>query len=170
MTDFSQMADSVKGFFARKDQPSALERGLIKRQLFQTDSKPGQMLVLEEDELKALVEHDQKHMAHAEAQTPLAPAVPAAKPNVVDATLAERGGRYGLFKDNSKVYMALMDIVHTSPNAQAGKLSPEAYHALGNISTKLARLLTGDPTYYDNWRDIAGYATLMDAICRGEER
>lgn len=91
-------------------------------------------------------------------------------PSDVDSTLAQRGTRYGKFSDNSMVYMRVMQIVHASPAFQEGRLSPAAYHALGNIATKLSRLLTGDPNYDDNWRDIAGYATLMVRICNGEER
>ena len=34
--------------------------------------------------------------------------------------------------------------------------------ALDLIATKLARIITGDPDYSDNWHDIAGYATLVE--------
>jgi hypothetical protein len=30
------------------------------------------------------------------------------------------------------------------------------------IQHKIARILNGDPTYTDNWHDIAGYATLVE--------
>lgn len=86
----------------------------------------------------------------------------------VDRTLAERGKRYGTFKDNSVVYVNLLEVFESSPNWDSAP--PEVRHALGNIATKLARLLTGDVMYFDNWRDIAGYATLMDKICQGEVR
>ena len=33
--------------------------------------------------------------------------------------------------------------------------------ALMMISVKISRILNGDPNYSDNWRDIAGYATLV---------
>lgn len=86
----------------------------------------------------------------------------------VDRTLSERGQRYGTFRENSIVYDNLIECFRRSPNWS--EAPPEVRHALGNIATKLARLLTGDVMYYDNWRDIAGYATLMDKICQGENR
>lgn len=98
--------------------------------------------------------------------TGLKPEPPAA--SQVDATLAERGNRYGTFKDNSVIYDELIKVFQSSPNYASAP--PEVRHALGNIATKLARLLTGDVMYFDNWRDIAGYATLMDKICQGEIR
>jgi hypothetical protein len=170
-TGFTGAVESVKSFFQRKEQPTALDRALAKRQHFNTHSKPGEVLLLEEDEMKALMDYDKEHAPQVREVKDNAP-VPAPKTqaSIVDATLAERGGRYGLFTENSRVYAQLMQVIYTSPNMAKGKLSPATLHALGNISTKLARLLTGDPDYYDNWRDIAGYATLMDAICRGEER
>lgn len=73
-TSFNKVAEGVKSFFLRKDQPSALERALAKRDEFTRTAKPGEMLILEEDEMKALVEHDQRHMARADAQAPMAQA------------------------------------------------------------------------------------------------
>ncbi|OYW77677.1 MAG: hypothetical protein B7Z37_03040 [Verrucomicrobia bacterium 12-59-8] len=61
-----------------------------------------------------------------------------------------------------------MEVFQSSPNYISSP--PAVKHALGNIATKLARLLTGEVMYFDNWRDIAGYATLMDKICNGEDR
>lgn len=93
---------------------------------------------------------------------------PAPAESQVDKTLNERGSRYGTFQDNSVIYVRLMQTFAESPNWESSP--PEVKHALGNIATKLARLLTGDVMYFDNWRDIAGYATLMDKICQGEKR
>lgn len=89
-------------------------------------------------------------------------------PDSVEKTLNERGKRYGTFRDNSVIYVRLIQIFEQSPNWASAP--PEVKHALGNIATKLARLLTGDMSYDDNWQDIAGYATLMAKICRGETR
>lgn len=33
------------------------------------------------------------------------------------------------------------------------------------ICNKIARAVNGDPQYFDNWRDIAGYATLAEKAC-----
>lgn len=91
-------------------------------------------------------------------------------PTTIDATLAQRGSRYGKFTDNSEVFAQFMRMVYDSPAYHEGRLDAVHMHALSNFATKFARLLTGDPNYDDNWRDIAGYATLMVAICNGEER
>jgi hypothetical protein len=36
------------------------------------------------------------------------------------------------------------------------------------ISTKLSRIVTGNPNNADHWRDIAGYATLMVNLLEGK--
>lgn len=91
-----------------------------------------------------------------------------ANPGSVDATLAQRGKRYGSFKANSIVYDELIKVFELSPNWHDAP--PEVRHACGNIATKLARMLTGEVMYDDNWQDIAGFATLMAKICRGEAK
>lgn len=88
----------------------------------------------------------------------------------VTHTLAERGSRYGKFSDNSRIFADLMGTFRNSPAWREGRIDMIHEHALSNIATKLARLLTGDPDYDDNWRDIAGYATLMVSILNGEEQ
>jgi hypothetical protein len=37
--------------------------------------------------------------------------------------------------------------------------------ALTVIADKIARILTGDPEYKDNWHDIQGYAKLAEDRC-----
>lgn len=41
---------------------------------------------------------------------------------------------------------------------KAGHVMAEA---LDQIAHKISRILTGDPTHADHWRDIAGYATII---------
>ena len=38
------------------------------------------------------------------------------------------------------------------------------------IQHKIGRVLNGDPNYDDNYRDIAGYATLLLDECNGVKR
>lgn len=40
--------------------------------------------------------------------------------------------------------------------------------ALDMIAVKLSRICTGDPTYLDNWDDIAGYAACVTKYFRGK--
>ncbi len=79
---------------------------------------------------------------------------------MIDDTLAERGKRYGQFKDNARVAQKIKSAMHDSLKWQT--LPPEMKEALHQIACKISRLLSGDPQYADNWVDIAGYATLIE--------
>lgn len=81
--------------------------------------------------------------------------------NDISATLAERGGRYGAFKDHAKIAQGLQEVLAAAPNWS--KLDPDMRQALCVISDKIARILNGDPYYDDNWHDIQGYARLVEA-------
>lgn len=78
----------------------------------------------------------------------------------IDATLAERGGRYGSFVDHARIAQALQDTLRGEPGWTA--LAPDQRQALTVICDKMARMLNGDPDYRDNWHDIVGYAKLVD--------
>ena len=85
----------------------------------------------------------------------------------VDATLAERGNRYGDFTDHAKIAEALHGIlVGDTPagkfNTSWGVMQPFQRQALRVIADKIARILNGDPDYVDNWHDIQGYAKLVE--------
>lgn len=89
----------------------------------------------------------------------------------IHATLDERGKRYGDFTDHSDISETLLGVVMFPIVALPGFASPprdswtrmEGFQrqALRTICDKLARIANGDPHYDDNWRDIAGYATLV---------
>lgn len=83
------------------------------------------------------------------------------KPAAIDATLAERGTRYGEFKDQAVIAEAL-NVAMTAAHGWT-RLDPDMKEALRIIQNKVARILNGDPKYSDSWHDIAGYATLVDA-------
>jgi hypothetical protein len=72
--------------------------------------------------------------------------------------LAERGERYGDFAKNAATAQALKAQLRASESWP--QLRPEHQQALDAIMDKVSRVLSGDPDYQDNWRDIAGYATL----------
>lgn len=78
----------------------------------------------------------------------------------VSATLAERGGRYGAFKDHAKIAQGLQEVLQAAPNWS--KLDPDMRQAMCVICDKMARILNGDPYYEDNWHDIQGYARLVE--------
>ena len=84
-----------------------------------------------------------------------------------DATLAERGARYGDFTDHARIAEALHGIlIGDTPagkfNTSWGVMKPFQRQALRVIVDKLARILNGDPDYIDNWHDIQGYAKLVE--------
>ena len=47
-------------------------------------------------------------------------------------------------------------------------LTSSQKEALDMIQHKIGRILNGDPTYDDSWKDIAGYATLIVNELNGE--
>ena len=79
----------------------------------------------------------------------------------IDATLEERGSRYGDFRDHAERAQAIQDAMRSAPGWDT--LPAMHKQALTVIADKIARILTGDPTYPDNWHDIQGYTTLVEA-------
>lgn len=88
----------------------------------------------------------------------------------VQATLDERGARYGDFSDHAVIAQNLQDVMRSAVqhDGRGGcvhgwdKLSAVQKQSLTVIADKIARILSGDPTYADNWHDIQGYAKLVE--------
>lgn len=76
-----------------------------------------------------------------------------------ESLIAERGNRYGEFKDGAAIMQQLKQVMHNTPKWES--LKPSQKEALDMIQHKIGRILNGDPDYDDNWKDIAGYATLI---------
>ena len=104
--------------------------------------------------------------AECEAAAPVQPA-----PQTIDATLDERGKRYGKFTGHASVTQQIKDAMYTH-NDWAGwqALAPDQREALEMIAHKIGRILNGDPNYADSWVDIAGYAKLVADRLEGVER
>lgn len=85
--------------------------------------------------------------------------------------LAERGSRYGKFKDHAKIAQELKRALFRHMD-QVSKVDPAAdqIEALEMICHKIARIVNGDPDYADSWQDIAGYAQLVADRLTGTER
>lgn len=77
----------------------------------------------------------------------------------IASLITERGNKYGAFKDGAEIMRDLKNAMHSTDGWE--KLSPSQQEALDMIQHKIGRVLNGDPTYDDNWKDIAGYATLV---------
>lgn len=78
----------------------------------------------------------------------------------VEDTLLERGKRYGDFSDHARVCQNIKGAMNAAPKWP--DLSDVQAQALEVIADKIARILTGDPNYDDNWHDIQGYARLVE--------
>lgn len=87
------------------------------------------------------------------------PLVSEGYPTPTEALITERGNRYGDFKDGAAIMQQLKDVMKGAPKWEALKSSQK--EALEMIQHKIGRILNGDPDYDDNWKDIAGYATLI---------
>ena len=90
--------------------------------------------------------------------------------DTITATLAERGARYGDFTDHARICQA----IKTTMQYEAGcvgwnRLNDVQKQALEVIADKIARILSGDPNYDDNWRDIQGYARLVEERLPGSK-
>lgn len=76
-----------------------------------------------------------------------------------EALITERGSRYGKFKDGADIMQSLKDTMRDVDGWN--NLTASQKESLDMIQHKIGRILNGDPTYDDSWKDIAGYATLI---------
>lgn len=83
-----------------------------------------------------------------------------------EAIITERGSRYGKFKNGAEIMQELKDVMRKVDGWHNLTLSQR--EALDMIQHKIGRILNGDPTYDDSWKDIAGYATLIVNELNGE--
>jgi hypothetical protein len=79
----------------------------------------------------------------------------------LEQTLAERGKRYGDFSVHASICQNLKSVMVNTDNYQ-NRLNSVQRQALDVIADKIARILSGDPDYADNWHDIQGYAKLAE--------
>lgn len=83
-----------------------------------------------------------------------------------EALITERGSRYGKFKDGAEIMQELKGVMREVDGWH--NLTPSQREALDMIQHKIGRILNGDSTYDDSWKDIAGYATLIVNELNGE--
>ena len=79
----------------------------------------------------------------------------------VQSLLDSRESRYGAFQGHALLSQRLKQVINQAIVASPHPFFPDQCEALEMIAHKLARILNGDPSYADNWIDIAGYATLV---------
>ena len=80
----------------------------------------------------------------------------------VEATLGERGKRYGSFDGHALVTQDLKRVIAISLAARNKRLNPDQQEALDMICHKIGRIINGDADYIDSWHDIQGYAKLVE--------
>ncbi len=86
----------------------------------------------------------------------------------IDATLAERGARYGTFVEHAVVTQRLKDILRNHDGWT--RLMPDQKECMEMIMHKVGRIMNGDPNYHDSWIDVVGYAKLVaDRLDTGVE-
>lgn len=88
----------------------------------------------------------------------------------VEKLLAERGQRYGNYLAQAKIAETVRQTLFAPLVDQVKMLEPDQADALHMIAVKLSRIVNGDPDYADNWRDIAGYATLVADRLEGKSQ
>lgn len=123
-------------------------------------AKPGSKVSVTADEMEAFLEVERNKL-HVQTVGSL-----------VDKTLAERGNRYGDFTYHASIAQGLQFRMQTFCIKQDNlegfiipwkhKLNDVQRQALTVIADKIARILSGDPNYADNWHDIQGYAKLVE--------
>lgn len=78
----------------------------------------------------------------------------------VDATLEERGNRYGSFSGHASITQGLKFVMYSTD--KWNNLADDQKEALEMVAHKIGRILNGDPNYIDSWHDIAGYVRLVE--------
>lgn len=77
----------------------------------------------------------------------------------VNDILDERETRYGNYLNQTNISHSLKSTIRSQEKFSF--MEHDQQDALEMIAVKISRILNGDPDYEDNWRDIAGYATLV---------
>jgi hypothetical protein len=77
----------------------------------------------------------------------------------IDATLTERGTRYGKFETHAFITQQLKRAMKDSPKWES--LPDDMKEALEMTAHKIGRILNGDPFFHDSWHDINGYVKLV---------
>ena len=83
-------------------------------------------------------------------------------PASIQGLLNVRAKTHGCFIENGRIMQALKTCMRSGKNWDF--LSEHQKEALEMIQHKIGRILSGDPNEQDHWKDIAGYAQLIENI------
>lgn len=76
----------------------------------------------------------------------------------LEVLLAERKSTHGEYRDHARYTQRLKDLIHSSPNWE--KMEDHQKETLDMVAHKIGRILAGDHSFDDHWKDISGYAKL----------
>ena len=74
----------------------------------------------------------------------------------LEETLKQRGTVHGKYSENAERTMGMLSALGDKFTV----LPPAAQFGILMILGKIARIVSGDPTFYDHWIDIEGYARI----------
>ena len=80
----------------------------------------------------------------------------------IPSLLAAREDTHGNFIDQAAMSQVLKEMMVDGKNWD--ELTAVQREALEMIQHKIARILSGNPDELDHWRDIAGYAMLVERL------
>ena len=83
----------------------------------------------------------------------------------IENTLSQRGERYGQYTGHAAITQSLKLVMMSTDGWS--RLADDQKESLEMIAHKIGRILNGDPNYDDSWRDIAGYAVLVEKRLAG---
>lgn len=82
------------------------------------------------------------------------------EPIPIEDTLSERESTHGNYVSRAILACTLLDVMESSENW--AQLNSAQQYGLIMVAGKLSRILCGDHEEPDHWRDIAGYAVLVE--------
>lgn len=95
------------------------------------------------------------------------PELPAPVSDPLAAILADRAKTHGDYSVHAGCTQQLKAVAQEwLPEGEKDKLSMCQQESLDMIFHKIGRIIAGDPSVEDHWRDIAGYATLVADRCK----
>lgn len=86
----------------------------------------------------------------------------------IDATLDERGKRYGSYMEKAHIIQDIKKILRAASSWE--KMDPDMQESLEMVVHKIGRIVTGDPEYLDSWTDVIGYTKLVEDRLKGVAR
>lgn len=86
----------------------------------------------------------------------------------IEATLDERGARYGSYAEKALIIQDMKRAMRTG-SSWAG-MDADMKESLEMVVHKIGRIVTGDPIYHDNWHDLIGYTKLVADRLQGVAR